>query len=122
MTITPEIDIQTLALVVSLVATATAGVWKLSQVEASLRDAIVRARDEIDEREEKRTRDFAETFTALRQKINDVELNAAKSYVRIEGYYKERAEIGADIKELGDKIEARLARMEDKLDGQARGG
>jgi hypothetical protein len=102
--------------VLTLLAFAGGIVWKLSRVETSLRADIVQARDEVEARSDKSIHDVGESLQAMRQKIADVELDMLKNYVRRDGYYKERAELSTDIKELGDRIEKRLDKMEAKID------
>lgn len=113
-------DVQTFTLVISLILSlitvAAGGVWKLSRVEQALREAITQSRDEVEQKNEKHIHDVGESLQAIRQKMSELELDMSKNYVRRDGYYKERAELSADIKELGDRIEKRLDRMEAKID------
>lgn len=102
--------------VLNFICTVAAGVWKLSQLEGSLRTDIGKAKDEIESRQDSNTRQIGETIAALRQKINDVELYSANNYVRREGFYKVQEQLTNDVKSLGEKIEKRLERMEGKID------
>ena len=112
-------DVQTFVVVstfvVTLLAFAGGIVWKLSRVETSLRADIVQARDEVEARSDKSIHDVGEAMQAIRQKVTDVELDMLKNYIRRDGYYKERAELSSDIKDLGDRIEKRLDKMEAKI-------
>ena len=109
-------DVQTISLIVTLLAMSAGGVWQLSRVEKALRDDINKSRDEIEEKQERAVHDVGETIAAIRQKLADVELYAANNYVRRDGFYKVQEMLTADIRALGDKIEARFVRLETKLD------
>lgn len=122
-------DLQTISLILTLVAMSGGGVWQLSRVEAALRKDIARARDEIEakhdqEREsihvklDQDARHFGETIAAIRQKVADVELYAANHYVRRDGFYKVQEEIKSELAKVVEKIEKRLERMELKLDSK----
>lgn len=112
-------ELQTLLVVgtfvLTLIGFAGGIVWKLSRVETSLRADIVQARDEVEARTDKSIHDVGESLQAIRQKVTDVELDMLRNYIRRDGYYKERAELSSDIKDLGDRIEKRLDKMEARL-------
>lgn len=104
--------------VLNFVGTLIAGVWKLSRLEVALRSDISKARDEIEQKQDTHSREFGETVAAMRQKIADVELYAANNYVRRDGFYKVQELLESSIRSLGDKIEKRLERMEEKIDSK----
>jgi hypothetical protein len=110
------IDTQTITLVVLLVTFSGGLVWQLSRVEKSLGDKINEAKDEVERRQDTHLREFGETVSAIRSKINEVELFAANNYVKRDGFYKVQEQIGSEIRSLGDKIEARFVRLETKID------
>jgi hypothetical protein len=60
----------------------------------------------------KATHDFGETISALKQKINDVELFGSNHYVRREGIMQ----LADTITALRSEIRADLLRMEQKID------
>ncbi len=60
----------------------------------------------------KATHDFGETISALKQKINDVELFGSNHYVRREGIIQ----LADTITALRSEIRADLLRMEQKID------
>lgn len=105
----PALWVAVCGLLLNLLVTVIGGVWKLSRMEIALRDAIDRSNKEIDERIERQVRYFGEVVAAVRQKIADVELYARDTFVR-------KDEIKSDLKQLGESIDARLTRIEDKLD------
>lgn len=62
------------------------------------------------------SRQFADTFAALRQKINDVELDSAKTFMRRESFYQVKAEMSSEIREFRSDLKDRLDRLENKID------
>lgn len=112
------IDAQTAALIITLVGMTAGGIWKLSRVEAALRKDINDAKQEVEARQDVKSRETGETIAAIRQHVTNFQLEVADKYVRRDGFYKVRDELAADINRLGDKLEARLARMEEKLDSK----
>ncbi|MGE3150338.1 MAG: hypothetical protein AB7K04_14870 [Pseudorhodoplanes sp.] len=109
-------DIQTLSLILTLMGLAAGGVWKLSRVEAALRADINQSRDEIERKQERATREFGESAAAIRQKVHEVELWAANTFVRRDSFDKAQEDLKKEMKTIGDKLEARLERMEEKID------
>ena len=63
--------------------------------------------------------DFGETMSAVRQKLSDVELYAANTYVRRDGFYKAIEQVTESITDLRNEIRADLQRMEQKIDARA---
>jgi hypothetical protein len=107
-------------LVVQIIVLAAGGAWKLSRVEKSLLEAFGSAlkvhRDEVDAETDRLRRDFAETVTALRQKITEIELYARDTFVRRESFYEVTKGLADALRTLGDKLEARMDRFDSKLD------
>lgn len=112
----PNFLLALFALACSGIGTASALVWKLTRVEQALREAIARSRDEIEAEHAAQARIYNETLLALRQKINDVELDAAKTYMRRDGFHLMQQQFTGDIKALRDALDARFVRMEEKID------
>lgn len=112
--------IAALALVTNLVTNFLSGSWKintrLSEIENGLREAIAQAKTEIEERQDAHRREMGEAIHALRTKINEVELNSAKEYIRRDSFYTVRNELASQIAGVADRMEARLVRMEGKID------
>lgn len=104
--------------VIHLVCTIVGGTWALSQLKASMIQALTAHQKEVDEEFAVVRREMGEMGSALRQKINEVELFGRDVYVRREGFYKVKDELSDAIKDLGDKIDARLDRMETKIDSK----
>lgn len=103
-------------LIFNLVSTAIIGTWKLSRVELSLRETISKAEKETDALIERRVNQFGDTIAALRQKINDVELNSEKTFMRRDSFIKVQDTIENSMRSFVDRIEGRLERMENKID------
>lgn len=112
------LDGQTVTIILSIITTAMCGVWQLSRVEKSLRDDIAKAKKEVEMQYDVDVRVYGETMSAIRQKIMDVELFAAQNYVRREGFQKVQDQITSDIRILGDKIEAKIDRMEERINAK----
>lgn len=85
-------------LLVNLLVTVVGGVWKLSRMELTLREAINNASRDTDEQIERHVRYFGETVAAVRQKIVDVEIFARDTFVR-------KDEIQSQLKILNDKLD-----------------
>lgn len=101
----------------------------LARTEKTLNLAILASQKESDdrldekssefaERIDKTTREFGEVALAIRQKITEVELFCRDTYVRRDGFYKVQENFETSIRALGDKIDARLERMEVKIDSK----
>lgn len=107
------------AFVVNILVLVIGGTWRLSRMEVALRDEISKSRAEVEERQDRLSRECGESVAAVREKVREVELFCRDTFVRRDGFYKVRDELAADIKTLGEKIEARLERMEAKIDSKA---
>ena len=92
------------------------GVWKLSRVQGAIRDLISDHRSESDEKFLGLRREFGEVGAALRQKIVEVEFYMRDNFVRTEAFSQALTAIDTNINTLGERIEARLLRMEEKQD------
>src|SRR5260221_147361 len=107
------------AFILNLLVLTVGGTWKLSQLDASLLKAISKARDEIEERQDRLSRECGETVAAVREKIVQVELYCRDNFIRRDGFYKVRDEIATNVKELRTEIVDRLDRMEAKIDSSS---
>jgi hypothetical protein len=116
-----------MALIVQTIALIVGGIWALSRTEQNIRQQIADHKLENEERTNAFMRTIGETFTAMRQKIADVDAALGKRITDIELYVRDTflqkesfraviSEIMNDMKNLGDRIENRLLRMENKLD------
>lgn len=103
---------------INIVVLAGGGVWKLSRVEASIRESMSDHREDMDKELGTVRREFGEVATALRQKIHEVETWSRDEFVRKKSFDVVIDGLRGDLKSIGDKIEARLLRMEGKIDRQ----
>lgn len=85
-----------------------AGVWRVAQIEGRLKLHIQRSISECEKRfedkVERATEAFGETVKALRQKINDVELETVKGFVAKGDFDDFRAEYREDMRDLKNSI------------------
>lgn len=66
----------------------------------------------------KTTHDFGETIMALKQKIADIELNAANNYVRRDSFGEAIKQVVESMAALRAEIRTDLQRMEHKIDAK----
>lgn len=98
-----------IGLVLTGVGLAVTGTWQLGRMSNQLSSAIAKAREEIDDDLKVFERNIGEALSAIRQKVNDVELDAYKTFVRRESFYEV-------INQFKDAVEARMDKFEGKLD------
>ncbi len=101
--------LQTLGLII-------AGVKKLSAIEEDIRSQISSIKFDNYNQMTEAVRNIGETFTAMRQKITEVELYVRDNYVAKDTLHQIILGLGSDIRELGGRIEKRMERIEEKLD------
>lgn len=89
---------------------------RISQVESKNTEKLSQNESKIDDLISKQYHDFGESLTAIRTKITEVELYGRDNFVRREGFYAVQKQLTDDMKVLGEKLDTRLERMEDKLD------
>jgi hypothetical protein len=107
-------------LVLAILGTAIGLVWKLTRVEKSLSEAIVKARADGDLRQDAHARDVGESLSALRTKINEVELHVRDNYLRRDSFVEFNRQITQDVRSMREELIRRLELLDAKLD--ARGG
>jgi len=66
-------------------------------------------------------REIGETVMAIRERVTQVELYMRDNFVRKETFNPILAEIRGELRGIGSSIEARLLRMESKIDVKAKG-
>lgn len=98
-------------LILNGVGLAVMGTWQLGRVRDDLSNIVFRHRQEIDAGFILFRKEFGETFQALRQKINDVELEAYKVFIRRESFYEVINSFRQTIDTRMDKLEAKLDKM-----------
>lgn len=113
--------------VVNVIVLAITGTWALSRHGRAIESAIYKSRQETDVeidklRMELRTehddflRRFGDSLAAIRQKMTDVELWARDEFVRRDDFYRILDGINKSIAALGDKIDARIDKLEGKIE------
>jgi len=109
-----------LGFAVNIVVLSIAGTWALARTAASINRTIMKHRIETDGEFTMLRRETGEIAAALRQKVNEVELWARDNFVRRDSFLLATSRIETSVTTMGQQIEARLVRMEDKLDIAAR--
>jgi hypothetical protein len=99
---------------------ALGGSWKLSgklaEMEKGLSEAILASTKDVEEKQERATRDFGETASALREKIRELELFVRDKYIEKNDFVIQMQHHNEMITMNFSAITARLDRMEKKLD------
>lgn len=86
-----------------------AGVWRVARIEGQIKEdfktCIDDTKTEIEDKVENLVGQFQDTFAALRQKINDVELQTERLFVSKSGFDEFRKEYREDMANLMRKID-----------------
>jgi len=115
---------------VQLVMNAGTLVWALARSKSSTDDkiadkdkasAMAMAALERDIRDElvENSRSFGETASALRQKITETELWNRDNFVSKQTFNSVITDMRRSLEQLGDRVDGRFDRLEDKLDGRS---
>ena len=105
--------------VVNVIVLAVGGTWALARTAASINKQIATHRMEIDAEFATMRKEFGETAAAIRAKVTEVELWSRDNFVKRGSFEQAMERMEKNVASLGDRIEARLLRMEGKLDSQA---
>ncbi len=89
---------------------------KLSQMEKTLSEKIDKSITVIEDRQNGAVQAVGETIHAMREKVTQIELWARDTFLRKDDFDRINQQNLAALKSLGDKIESRLERMENKID------
>ena len=118
------IVVSALALVFNIGLSIYSGGWNLSNkiadMEARLRNDIIEAKTELETRQDTSTRENGEGLAAIRQKVHEVEMWIRDTFVRRDSFLQVIAEVKTGFNDLGTRLEKRLDRMEEKIDGNGR--
>jgi hypothetical protein len=115
-TLSPEIWIGLGGLVLHALSLTIAGIWQLSKVRADLIDALNAHRAEVHQLVADDRRAIQETLIALRQKINDVETDALKTFVRRDSFHEIMSRVSSENASFKSAIEAKFDRQDAKID------
>lgn len=108
-----------------LIAVSIRTTWKIGDIKADVIKAVTdhahddviefgKVRGEIDDT----VRAFGETIGALRQKVNDVQLEASQNYVRRDGFWKAHDELRGAIADMRTEVRTDINRLELKIEGK----
>ena len=103
---------------INILVLTIGGTWKISEVKTALVKAISEARDLIDQKQ--REHEFAvdQSLALLRDDIHQVELFCRGTFLRRDSFREVNRDNGKSIRLMGDKIDARLDRIEAKIDAR----
>lgn len=92
----------------------------VAEIKADTTAAITNHKKEVAQSFEAQQRMVGETISAVRQKINDVELYVRDHFVRSDEFSKGMESLTLAMNRLDDSIGAQLIRMENKIDDAVR--
>lgn len=90
--------------------------WGLGKIRDTVRDEIDVHRNRIDAEIDNVRLEFGESVRAVRQKINDVELWTRDNLVKKDSFGTVTDRISREVRDLGERLDKRLERMESKID------
>lgn len=105
-----------LGFVLNIVVLSVGGVMALARSTAAINKTITDHRTEIDGEFVIIRKETGELGAALRQKLTDIELWSRDNFVRRDSFASTMERVERNIKDMGDRIETRLLRMEGKID------
>ncbi len=110
------IGLGALGFVLNVLVIGVGGVWKLSRVETAIREDISKQQQYTDAEFGKVRREFGETVAAIRQKLHEIELWSRDHFVLRPAFDAALGQVASAIHTMDEKIEARLMRMESKIE------
>ena len=117
-----EAGVALATLVLSFVISAISGTWILGKSREKLSEKIDEAKLELERKIHDETdnsvHDFGETVSAIRTKMNEMELWNRDNFVNKATFNVVLAQLRSDAERLEDKIDRRFDRIEAKLDGE----
>lgn len=103
-------------LVITIVTLAVHGTRKLAASEQAIQRSLVSSRKELDSHIDGLRREVAETLTAMRQKIQEVELYIRDNYVRRDSFSEVTKRISNEVEAAVGRVELQVAKLENKID------
>jgi hypothetical protein len=91
--------------------------WKVSLVAQELKRDCDQKADLLRDASQREFRIINEAFSAIRQKVNDVELESAKVYVRRDSWHQAMTALQNQLAAEAKALSERQLRFEEKLDG-----
>ncbi|MGJ5163142.1 hypothetical protein [Bradyrhizobium sp. HKCCYLR1051] len=131
------LDYQLIALFITIAGGGAGVVWRLTRVEANIRKSIADETKAIEGKIAALTakiaaiekqavvdldvtrREIGETVSAIRTKVHEIETWARDEFVRKNSFELVIARMEKSIETMGDKIDKRLERLTEKIDGKA---
>lgn len=110
------IGLTALGFVLNVIVLMGGGLWKLTRVENAIKDDIAKHQKYTDDELAKLRREFGETVAAIRQKLHEVELWSRDHFVLRPAFDVALKQVTNAIEQMDEKIEARLMRMESKIE------
>lgn len=119
--------VSVLSVALNLIVMLVGGARWSAKIESSIREAVAQERKEIDaelisirrelvDQSSQSRREFGELGHALREKIREVELHIRDNFVRKETFTEVMRNTSDQLKNMGDRVETRLMRIETKFD------
>jgi hypothetical protein len=112
----PEIWIGLGGLVLHLMAITCGGIWAISKIKSDMLSALSDHRSEVQRIVDSDRRIIQESLSAIRQKINDVENDGLKTYVRRDSFHEIMNRVSSENAAFRQVIEARFDRQDVKID------
>lgn len=103
-------------LVITIVTLAVHGTRKLAASEQAIQRSLVSSRKELDSHIDGLRREVGETLTAMRQKIQEVELYIRDNYVRRDSFSEVTKRISNEVEAAVGRVELQVAKLENKID------
>jgi hypothetical protein len=113
----PSVMLAAAGFLLNLFVVIVGGAIGLGRVEGRLLVAMERHRREFESDVDQLRREIGETIHGVRQKMVDMELWNRDTFLRRESFFEIMKGLNVNMENLGNKLEARLLRMENKLDG-----
>lgn len=104
------------ALALNMIIAVVGLTWGLGKIRDTVRDAIDVHRKKIDEEIDTLRHEFGETVQAIRMKVTEVELWTRDNLVKKESFGLVTDRISREVRDLGERLDKRLERMEGKID------
>lgn len=112
----PEIWIGLGGLVLHLLVVTSGGIWAVFKIKSDMLSALSDHRNEVQRIVDGERRIIQESLSALRQKINDVENEGLKTYVRRDSFHEIMNRVSSESAAFRQVMEARFDRQDVKID------
>jgi len=93
-----------------------AGIWQLGRMEIAIREEIATHKLENEEKINLAIRNVGETYSAVREKIREVELYMRDNYMRRDSFQMVVNDITQTQRQLTESINTQFRRLENKIE------